>query len=65
MTKTLTKKISLELEGLDGNAFGLLGAFRRQAKHEDWTDEEIKIITDKARSGDYDNLLTVLSAYCR
>lgn len=60
-----TKKISLELEGLDGNAFSLMGAFRRQAKREGWTTEEIKEVLDEARTGDYDHLLQTLMAHCQ
>ena len=56
----MTKKINLKLVGLDGNAFALLGAFRRQAKREGWTGEEIKIVIDEATSGDYDHLLQTL-----
>lgn len=36
------KKITLDLVGLDGNAFSLLGHFRKQAKKEGWSAEEIK-----------------------
>ena len=58
------KKISLELVGLDGNAFSLMSAFSSQAKKESWTDDEINAVLIKAKSGDYDNLLRVLSSYC-
>jgi hypothetical protein len=58
------KTINLELAGLDGNAFFLLGAFSRQARREGWTDGEIKAVTDEAKSGDYDNLLRVLIRHC-
>jgi len=60
-----TKKIDLELEGLDGNAFSLMGAFRRQAKREGWTPEEIKEVLDECQTGDYDHLLQTLMAHCR
>uniref|UniRef100_A0A6M3JKA3 Uncharacterized protein n=1 Tax=viral metagenome TaxID=1070528 RepID=A0A6M3JKA3_9ZZZZ len=56
----MTKKINLELVGLDGNAFSLLGAFKKQAKREAWTGEEIKVVIDEATSGDYDHLLQTL-----
>ena len=56
----MDKKISLDLEGLDGNAFVLLGTFRRQAKKEDWTEEEIKEVLDEAKKGDYNHLLQTL-----
>ncbi len=56
----MTKQITLELVGMDGNAFALLGAFRRQAKKEGWTQEEIDVVLDDAKSGDYNHLLQVL-----
>ncbi len=57
------KKIDLELEGLDGNAFALMGAFQKQARREEWTAEEIKEVLDEAKSGDYDHLLQTLIAH--
>lgn len=58
------KTIKLQLVGLDGNAYSLLGAFKKQAQKEGWTAEEIKAVMDKAMSSDYDNLLCVLSEHC-
>jgi len=60
----VNKKIHLELVGLDGNAFSLLGIFQAQAKKEGWTKEEIEEVIKKATSGDYNNLLFVLSEHC-
>ena len=60
----LNKKISLDLVGLDGNAFALLGAFSNQAKRENWTTDEIKVVRDEASNGDYDHLLQTLIKYC-
>jgi len=57
------KKIDLELEGLDGNAFALIGAFTRQAKKEGWSKEEIAKVVIEATSGDYNKLLQVLIKY--
>ena len=59
------KKIDLELEGLDGNAFSLMGAFQRQAKREGWTPEEIKEVLDECQAGAYDHLLQTLMAHCQ
>lgn len=59
------KKIKLELVGLDGNAFCLMGAFRRQAQREKWTQEEIDAVIEEAVKGDYDHLLTTLSNVCQ
>lgn len=57
-------KVKLDLVGLDGNSFALMGAFQRQARKEKWTQEEINAVLTKCRSGDYDNLLRVLFDYC-
>lgn len=58
------KKIHLKLVGLDGNAFALLGEFRKQARKEGWMNEEIEIVTYAAKSGDYNHLLSVLMEHC-
>ena len=55
-----TKKIKLDLVGIDGNAFPLMGAFSAQAKREGWTREEIAEVITECQRGDYDNLLRVL-----
>jgi hypothetical protein len=59
------KKLNLKLVGVDGNAFSLMGAFRKQAKKEGWTDEEIKVVLDDCMSGDYNHLLSTLSEQCK
>ena len=59
----MIKKIELELVGLDGNAFALLGAFQKQAKKEEWTETEINEVLDEAQSGDYNHLLQTLLAH--
>lgn len=64
MENLVGKTISLELVGLDGNAFALMGAFRRQARQEKWTQEEINTVLDAAMAGDYNNLLVVLDTHC-
>lgn len=59
-----TKKVMLNLVGLDGNAFSLLGAFTRQARKEKWSRDEIKAVTDEATSNDYNHLLATLMDHC-
>lgn len=61
---TPPKTVNLTLVGLDGNDFALMGAFQRQAKKEGWTPEEIKLVLDKCKSGDYDHLLCTLMDHC-
>lgn len=66
MKKIDTKKIGDDsfLTTTDGNAFALLGAFRKQAKREGWTTEEIDAVMTEANSGDYDHLLQTLMDHC-
>lgn len=59
-----TKKIKLELVGLDSNAFVLLGAFRDRAEKEGWKEEEINQVITEATSGDYNKLLRTLILHC-
>lgn len=58
------KKVKLELVGLDGNAFFLMGAFRKQARREGWTTEEIQSVIDECTSGDYNHLICTLMEVC-
>jgi hypothetical protein len=58
------KRVKLELVGLDGNAFVLLGAFSGQARREGWTQEEINAVLTDVKSSNYDHLLQVLIAHC-
>ena len=58
------KKVKLNLVGLDGNAFALMGAFQRQAKREGWIPEEIESVLNACQSGDYNNLLCTLMSVC-
>lgn len=39
MSIDFDKKVTLELVGLDGNAFALMGAFAKRAKREGWEKE--------------------------
>ena len=58
------KKVKLQLIGLDGNAFSLMGAFQKQALHEGWSQEEVNLVLEKCTSGDYDNLIATLVEHC-
>ena len=60
----MNKKIKLDLVGLGGNAFALMGAFQKQARREGWTQDEIKVVLDKCTSGDYNNLIVTLWDHC-
>lgn len=55
-------KVKMTLEGLDGNAFAILGVFRREARKQGWPEAEIERVSDEAKAGDYDHLLqTIIS----
>jgi len=58
------KKVNLRLVGLDGNAFAVMGAFRRQALKEGWSQDEVKAVLDEAMSGNYDHLLATIADHC-
>ena len=53
-------KVKLELVGLNGNAFALLGAFTKAARRQKMPQAELDAIMNEARSGDYDHLLATL-----
>lgn len=59
----IDKKVKIELAGLNGNAFFLMGIFSKNAVKQGWTPEEIKTVMDEAMSSDYDHLLQVLIAH--
>jgi hypothetical protein len=56
----MKKKVRMQLEGIDGNAFMVMGAFRKAARKQGWTDAEVKVVLDEAKSGDYDHLLATI-----
>lgn len=62
--KTIIKTVDLDLIGVDNHALSIIGAFRKQARREDWTNEEIKEVIDEAMSGDYDHLLSTIQEHC-
>lgn len=63
MEQIVNKKIDLELVGINGNAFAIMGAFQAQARKEKWSEDEIKKVLDEAKSGDYDHLLQTIMAH--
>ena len=50
MKKVIDKTVNLDLVGVNGNAFMIMGVFKRQAKHEGWSQEEIDLVLDEAKS---------------
>lgn len=59
------KKVTLNLVGVDGNAYAIMGVFERQAKREYWTKEEIDEVLTEAQSDDYDHLVATISSRCK
>jgi len=57
------KKVRLTLEGLDGNAYALMGAFQKAASRQGWSAEEIKQVLDECKSSDYSHLIRTLIKY--
>ena len=53
-------KVQMRLVGEDGNAFAILGRFRRAARKAGWPAEEIEALMEEATSGDYDHLLATI-----
>jgi phosphoserine aminotransferase len=57
--------IPCNLIGVDGNAFALMGHWRKNAKRAGRTQEEIKLVLDEAMQGDYNQLISTLLKYCK
>jgi hypothetical protein len=54
----------LRLVGEDGNAFSILGRWRRAAKNVGWTPGQIAAVHEHATSGDYNHLLVTIDGHC-
>jgi len=57
-------KVRLNLVGLDGNVFMVIGAFAKAARRQGFADSEINVVLDEARSLDYDHLLGTIAECC-
>ncbi len=64
MKKVIDKSVNLDLVGHNGNAFAIMGVFQRQARKEGWTQEEIDMVLEEAKSGDYNHLLATIMNHC-
>lgn len=53
-------RVQMILEGLDGNAWNLLGAFAANARRQGWPQQAIDAVWNEAMSGDYNHLLNTL-----
>jgi len=57
------KKVNFDLMSVDSNAFSLIGAWRKQALREGWSDAEVESVIKEAKSSDYANLVAVLAEH--
>ena len=60
---TPARTVNFNLIGQDGNAFFLLGAWRKQARRDGWSSEDIDKVINEATSGDYNHLVATLAAH--
>jgi len=56
----MPNKVKMNLVGLDGNAFNLMGCFQREARKQGWSREDTEAVISKCMSGSYDDLLCTL-----
>ena len=59
----LNKRVCMNLVGLDGNAFSLMGAFSKEAKRQGWKQEEINTVLEECKRADYNHLLFTLMQF--
>ena len=56
--------VELNLVGIDGNAFAILGTFNRAGNRQGSPSDEVQEVLDDAKSGDYNHLLRTIAAHC-
>ncbi|MGB1283650.1 MAG: hypothetical protein ACPG44_04220 [Polaribacter sp.] len=64
MKKIIEKTVNLDMVGVNGNAFMIMGVFQRQAKNEGWSSREIQEVLKEAKSKDYNHLLATIENHC-
>lgn len=64
MKKVIDKTVNLDLVGVNGNAFAVMGVFQKKAREEGWSTSEIEMVLAEAKSGDYDQLLVTIMNHC-
>jgi len=55
----------MNLGGLDGNAFAVIAAVRKELKRAGWTHPQVMAFTEEAASGDYNTVLATCLKYTR
>lgn len=56
----MEKKVRGNFDGIDGNAFALMGYFQQQARRQGFSKEWIKEVLGEAMSSDYNHLVATL-----
>ncbi|MGL4562714.1 MAG: hypothetical protein ACRCVW_02515 [Brevinema sp.] len=56
----MERKVKGALDGINGNAFMLMGYFQKLARQQGFSKEWIKQVLDEARSKDYNYLVATL-----
>lgn len=56
-------KVQFDIANCDGNAFALIGGWKRAARREGWSEDDIKGVIVEATSGDYDHLVQTIMGY--
>ena len=56
----MSEKPRVEVIPRDGNAFSILGGFRKAADRAGWEMSEIDAVVDEAKSGDYEHLIQTI-----
>ena len=53
-------EVALDFDRVEGNAYALLGAFRKAARRQGYPQADIDRVVSEAKSGDYEHLVSVL-----
>ncbi len=61
----MNNKIEFDLANYDGNAFAILGGWRRAARQQGWSEDTIEAVLAEAKSGDYDHLVQTIMGYSK
>lgn len=57
------EKVQFDIANSDGNAFALIGGWKRAARREGWSEDEIEAVIADAMSGHYDHLVQTIMEY--
>ena len=63
-TGVLVEPVECVLEGVNGNAFALIGHWSKCARKAGRTKQEIDIVQHEAMANDYDHLVATLARHC-